>query len=95
MIIILSIPQIITNLIATLVIFVFAAFFVAAEFALVQTRPSQLEDMLSGGQGSQRKVKRALHMVHNLNEYLSTNIRSNYAPCAVHALPFFGYLVPR
>jgi len=68
----LSTSQIVTNLIATLVIFVFAAFFVAAEFALVQTRPSQLEDMLSNKIGSQRKVKRALQMTHNLNEYLST-----------------------
>ena len=67
-----STAQIVTNLIATLVIFVFAAFFVAAEFALVQTRPSQLEDLLSNKIGNQRKVKRALHMTHNLNEYLST-----------------------
>ena len=67
-----STAQIVTNLIATLVIFVFAAFFVAAEFALVQTRPSQLEDMLSNKIGNHRKVKRALHMTHNLNEYLST-----------------------
>ena len=64
--------EIITNLIATLVIFVFAAFFVAAEFALVQTRPSQLEDMLANGQGNKKRLQRALHMVHNLNEYLST-----------------------
>ncbi len=62
--------EIITNLIATLVIFVFAAFFVAAEFALVQTRPS--EDMLANGQGNKKRLQRALHMVHNLNEYLST-----------------------
>ncbi|UZN41806.1 hemolysin family protein [Lactobacillus sp. IBH004] len=67
-----STAQIVTNLIATLVIFVFASFFVAAEFALVQTRPSQLEDMLSNKIGNHRKVKRALHMTHNLNEYLST-----------------------
>ena len=64
--------EIITNLISTLVIFVFAAFFVAAEFALVQTRPSQLEDMLANGQGNKKRLQRALHMVHNLNEYLST-----------------------
>jgi len=51
---------------------VFAAFFVAAEFALVQTRPSQLEDMLANGQGNKKRLQRALHMVHNLNEYLST-----------------------
>lgn len=68
----LSNAEIITNLIATLVIFVFAAFFVAAEFALVQTRSSQLEDMLANGQGNRKKLQRALHMVHNLNEYLST-----------------------
>ena len=67
-----STAQIVTNLIATLVIFVFASFFVAAEFALVQTRSSQLEDMLSNKIGNHRKVKRALHMTHNLNEYLST-----------------------
>lgn len=65
-------PEIIENLIATLIIFIFAAFFVAAEFALVQTRASQLEDMLSNGQGNKKKVKRGLHMVRNLNEYLST-----------------------
>lgn len=67
-----NIAQIITNLIATLVIFVFAAFFVAAEFALVQTRSSQLEDLLTNNTGNSRKVKRAIHMTHNLNEYLST-----------------------
>ena len=65
-------PEIIENLIATLVIFIFAAFFVAAEFALVQTRSSQLEDMLANDQGNKKKLKRALHMVRNLNEYLST-----------------------
>ncbi|WP_281829932.1 MULTISPECIES: hemolysin family protein [Lactobacillus] len=65
-------PEIIENLIATLIIFIFASFFVAAEFALVQTRASQLEDMLSNGQGNKKKVKRGLHMVRNLNEYLST-----------------------
>ena len=47
-------------------------FFVVAEFALVQTRSSQLEDMLANGQGNPKKLKRALHMVHNLNESLST-----------------------
>lgn len=67
-----GVGQIVTNLVATLIIFIFAAFFVAAEFALVQTRPSQLEDMLASGQGNKKKLERALHMVHNLNEYLST-----------------------
>lgn len=55
-----------------LITFVVAIFFVLAEFALVQTRPSQLEDMLANGKGNPKKVKRALHMVHNLNESLST-----------------------
>lgn len=64
--------QIWINLLAILVIFVFASFFVAAEFALVQVRPSQLEDMIANGQGNVKKLKRALHMSHNLNEYLST-----------------------
>lgn len=67
-----GVGQIVTNLVATLIIFIFAAFFVAAEFALVQTRPSQLEDMLANSSGNKRKLERALHMVHNLNEYLST-----------------------
>ncbi|WP_125591230.1 hemolysin family protein [Companilactobacillus jidongensis] len=61
-----------TNLIIILITFVFAFFFVAAEFALVQTRPSQLEDAISKGEGNPKKLKRALMMVNNLNEYLST-----------------------
>ncbi len=39
---------------------------------MVQVRPSQLEDMIANGQGNVKKLKRALHMSHNLNEYLST-----------------------
>lgn len=61
-----------TNLVATLIIFGFATFFVISEFALVQTRPSQLEDTITNKEGNLKKLKRALHMVHNLNEYLST-----------------------
>ncbi|CCI82249.1 hemolysin family protein [Lactobacillus hominis] len=67
-----STSTITTNLIIMLITFIVAIFFVLAEFALVQTRPSQLEDMLANGQGNPKKVKRALHMVHNLNESLST-----------------------
>jgi transport protein len=62
----------VTNLVATLIIFGFATFFVISEFALVQTRPSQLEDMIANKEGNLKKLKRALHMVRNLNEYLST-----------------------
>lgn len=61
-----------TNLVATLIIFGFATFFVISEFALVQTRPSQLEDMIANKEENLKKLKRALHMVRNLNEYLST-----------------------
>ncbi|APX72014.1 hemolysin family protein [Companilactobacillus allii] len=61
-----------TNLIIILITFIFAFFFVAAEFALIQTRPSQLEDAISKGEGNPKKLKRALMMVNNLNEYLST-----------------------
>lgn len=49
-----------------------AYFFVAAEFALVQTRSSQIEDQLEQGVGNRAKLARALRMTQNLNEYLST-----------------------
>ncbi len=64
--------QIIINLIVILITFFFAAFFVACEFALVQARPSALEELIENGKGSQKRLKRSLHMVKNLNEYLST-----------------------
>lgn len=64
--------QLLNNILIILITFFLAAFFVAAEFALVQTRVSQLEDRQNEGIGNQRKLKNALHMVKNLNEYLST-----------------------
>ncbi len=67
-----STSTITTNLIVIFITFLIAIFFVVAEFALVQTRSSQLEDMLANDQGNPKKLKRALHMVHNLNESLST-----------------------
>lgn len=69
---ILSSSTITTNFIIILITFIFAFFFVAAEFALVQTRASQLEDAIQKGEGNTKKLKRALMMVNNLNEYLST-----------------------
>lgn len=54
------------------VTFFLAAFFVAAEFALVQTRPSALEDAINSGNGNPKKLNLALKMTQNLNEYLST-----------------------
>lgn len=64
--------QIAVNSVIMLITFLFAAFFVASEFALVQTRPSALEEELEKRGGHSKKVSTALHMVHNLNEYLST-----------------------
>lgn len=60
------------NFIIILITFIFAFFCVAAEFALVQTRPSLLEDAIEKGNGNPKKLQRALNMVNNLNEYLST-----------------------
>lgn len=67
-----STNTLITNLIIILITFVVAYFFVAAEFALVQTRSSQIEDQLEQGVGNRAKLARALRMTQNLNEYLST-----------------------
>ncbi|MBA1434077.1 hemolysin family protein [Bombilactobacillus bombi] len=64
--------QIFINLIWIIVIFVLAFFFILAEFALVTTRTSQIEDALEQKAGNTKKLKRALYMVNNLNEYLST-----------------------
>ena len=64
--------QELTNLIIILVVFYFAAFFVAAEFAIVSVRKSALESALEAGEGNKRKLKLALNMVSNMNEYLST-----------------------
>lgn len=64
--------QALTNLIIILVVFYFAAFFVAAEFAIVSVRKSALESALEDGEGNKRKLKLALNMVSNMNEYLST-----------------------
>ena len=64
--------QALTNLIIILVVFYFAAFFVAAEFAIVSVRKSALESTLEAGEGNKRKLKLALNMVSNMNEYLST-----------------------
>ncbi|KRN20879.1 hypothetical protein IV79_GL000101 [Pediococcus claussenii] len=57
-----------------LVTFVFAYFFVAAEFALVQSRLSALEEAAKGAASARlrKKYERAMYMVTRLNEYLST-----------------------
>ncbi|MGR3742427.1 hemolysin family protein [Companilactobacillus sp. DQM5] len=60
------------NLVIILITFILAFYFVAAEFALVTVRPSQIEEALENGSANKKKLKRILHMTRNLNEYLST-----------------------
>ena len=60
-------------LIALKILAVFAlvlmnGFFVAAEFALVRIRETQLDALVAKGQ---RRAKMARHIVRNLNSYLS------------------------
>lgn len=64
--------QIIINLVIILITFFFAAFFVAAEFALVQTRLTALQEAQEAREKPSVKLNRAIKMVTNLNEYLST-----------------------
>src|ERR1039457_5527322 len=56
------------KILAVLVLVLTNGFFVAAEFALVRIRETQLETLVAGGQ---RRAKMALHIVRNLNSYLS------------------------
>ncbi len=46
--------QVAANILVMVVTFIFAAFFVASEFALVQSRPSALEELLDSGQGNKK-----------------------------------------
>lgn len=64
--------QILMNFIIIIITFIFAAFFVAAEFALVQTRVTALEELQAKRNKPSVKITRAIKMVTNLTEYLST-----------------------
>ncbi|BAG26165.1 conserved hypothetical protein [Limosilactobacillus reuteri subsp. reuteri JCM 1112] len=64
--------QLFTNFIIIIITFIFAAFFVAAEFALVQARVTALEEMQAKRDKPSAKITRAIKMVTNLTEYLST-----------------------
>lgn len=64
--------QLLTNFIIIIVTFIFAAFFVAAEFALVQARVTALEEMQEKRDKPSAKIDRAIKMITNLTEYLST-----------------------
>ncbi len=56
------------KIVAVLVLVLMNGFFVAAEFALVRVRETQLDALVARGQ---RRAKMALHIVRNLNSYLS------------------------
>lgn len=71
-IIILDSSHIITNLIIIVIVLLLATLFVASEFALVKIRLSALEDAQSKLSKPSKHIARAIHMVTNLNEYLST-----------------------
>jgi len=55
-----------------IVVLLFATLFVAAEFALVKVRKSALVDLQKQRGKPSRQITTAIHMVENLNEYLST-----------------------
>lgn len=64
--------QIMINILIIIVTFVFAAFFVAAEFALVQVRITALQEKQAQQGKPSVKITRAIKMVSRLTEYLST-----------------------
>ena len=70
--VILNEGQLFTNFVIIIITFIFAAFFVAAEFALVQVRVTALEEMQAKRDKPSTKINRAIKMVTNLTEYLST-----------------------
>lgn len=70
--VILNEGQLFTNFIIIIITFIFAASFVAAEFALVQARVTALEEMQAKRDKPSTKINRAIKMVTNLTEYLST-----------------------
>lgn len=55
------------RLVVIILILLLAALFTLLEYSVVKVRPSELAELRQT-----RKVKRAIHMVNNLNEYLST-----------------------
>jgi CBS domain containing-hemolysin-like protein len=56
------------KILAVLALVLLNGFFVAAEFALVRVRETQLDALAAKGQ---RRAKVARHIVHNINSYLS------------------------
>lgn len=67
-----TVGQEIISTVVIIVVLLFAMVFVAAEFALVKVRKSALEDYQTKRERPSRQANLAIHMVENLNEYLST-----------------------
>lgn len=68
--------MLVTNLIITVLSFFAAGFFVACEFALVQTRQSEVKEDIQAYKSKEKKVptklQREMYMITHLNDYLST-----------------------
>jgi CBS domain containing-hemolysin-like protein len=63
-----AIISVVLKILAVLALVLLNGFFVAAEFALVRIRETQLDILVAKGW---RRAKMAQHIVHNLNSYLS------------------------
>ena len=64
--------RLILSIIVIILVLMFAALCVSAEFALVKVRRSALVELQEKRDRPSRKIATTIHMVDNLNEYLST-----------------------
>ncbi|WP_270765281.1 hemolysin family protein [Weissella confusa] len=64
--------ELLISVIVIILVLLFAMLFVAAEFALVKVRKSALVELQEEREKPSRQIATAIHMVENLNEYLST-----------------------
>ncbi len=64
--------ELLISVIVIILVLLFATLFVAAEFALVKVRKSALAELQEEREKPSRQIATAIHMVENLNEYLST-----------------------
>ncbi|MBJ7650220.1 hemolysin family protein [Weissella confusa] len=64
--------ELLISVIVIILVLLFATLFVAAEFALVKVRKSALVELQEEREKPSRQIATAIHMVENLNEYLST-----------------------
>ena len=64
--------RLILSIIVIILVLMFAALCVSAEFALVKVRRSALVELQEARERPSRKIAATIHMIDNLNEYLST-----------------------